>query len=152
MVTANEGGQMSEAARRRALEEAGLLHPHPERVSSRLFDGSRSFFLPLDKIQVKYEMLRAHAVEGVAVTEAAEAHGYSRAAFYLVAQAFAERGMVGLLDERRGRRGPLKLTAEIAGFLQGADPALSGAELAAEVERRFGVHLHRRTVERARRR
>ncbi|HZD04835.1 MAG TPA: helix-turn-helix domain-containing protein [Longimicrobiales bacterium] len=143
---------MSEAARRRALEEAGLLHPNPERVSSRLFDGSRSFFLPLDKIQVKYEMLRAHAVEGVAVTEAAEAHGYSRAAFYLVAQAFAERGMVGLLDERRGRRGPLKLTAEIAGFLQGADPALSGAELAAEVERRFGVHLHRRTVERARRR
>lgn len=71
---------------------------------------------------------------------------------YLVAQAFAERGMLGLLDERRGRRGPLKLTAEIAAFLQGADPALSDADLAAEVERRFGVRLHRRTVERARRR
>lgn len=143
---------MSEAARRRALEEAGLVHPNPGRVSSPLFDGSLPFFLPLDKVQVKYEMLRAHAVERAAVTEAAEAHGYSRAAFYLVAQAFADQGMLGLLDERRGRRGPLKLTAQIAGFLQGADPALSGAELAAEVERRFGVHLHRRTVERARRR
>ena len=43
------------------------------------------------------------------MTAAAAAHGYSRAAFYLVAAAFAEAGMAGLLDERRGRRGPVKL-------------------------------------------
>ena len=36
--------------------------------------------------------------------------------------------------------------------LTAADPTASGAVLAAEVERRFGVRLHRRTVERARRR
>jgi hypothetical protein len=36
-------------------------------------------------------------------------------------------------------------------FLQAAPPARSGAELAAQVADRFGVVLHRRTVERARR-
>ena len=61
--------------------------------------------------------------------------------------------MVGLLDERRGRRGPVKLTPEIAAFLAEAlAGAPSGAELAAAVADRFGVELHRRTVERARRR
>ena len=52
----------------------------------------------------------------------------------------------------RGRRGPVKLTAEIVEFLQAAPPDRSGAELAAQVADRFGVVLHRRTVERARRR
>jgi transposase len=78
-------------------------------------------------------------------------HGYSRAAFYLVAAAFDEQGMAGLLDERRGRKGPVKLTPEILAWLAAAEPDRSGADLAGEVESRFGVRLHRRTIERARR-
>jgi transposase len=105
----------------------------------------------LDKVQVKYEMLRAHVVDGVSATTAAAQHGYSRAAFYLIVTAFDEAGMRGLLDERRGRRGPLKLTPEVMEFVASADPTLSGAQLALELERRFGVRLHRRTIERARR-
>lgn len=140
---------MSEVTRRRALEAAGLIHPYPEGVTAPLF-ASGGFFLPLDKVQVKYEMLRAHLLQGVSATEAARTHGYSRAAFYLVAADFAGAGMLGLLDERRGRRGPLKLTAEISEFLKASPPDLSGAALAQEVARRFGVTLHRRTVERAR--
>ena len=143
---------VSEATRRRSLEVAGLLHPDPASVTSPLFDGSRPFFLAADKVQVKYEMLRAHIVDGLAATRAAQIHGYSRASFYLVTTAFSERGMVGLLDERRGRRGPVKLTPEIVGFLQAADPAVSSSEFAEQVERRFGVRLHRRTIERTRRR
>jgi len=139
-------------ARRQALQAAGLLHPHPAQVTAALFDGSRPFFLAEDKVQVKYEMLRAHLVDGVSVRAAAAEHGYSRAAFYLVAAAFSERGMLGLLDERRGRRGPLKLTPQIAAFLAAADPGLSGAALAERIAARFGVVLHRRTVERARQR
>ena len=111
----------------------------------------RAFFLALDKVQVKYEMLRTHVIDGLSATAAAEQHGYSRAAFYLITAAFDEAGMRGLLDEPRGRRGPLKLTPEVIEFVASADPTLSGAQLALEVEARFGVSLHRRTVERARR-
>lgn len=136
--------------RRRSLESAGLLHRDPERVAAPLFRGPGTFFLPEDKVQVKYEMLRAHAVEGLSASAAARTHGYSRAAYYLVEAAFQAAGVPGLLDEQRGRKGPVKLTSEILAFLhsEGGRPA---AALAAEVEARFGVRLHRRTVERARR-
>ena len=126
-------------ARHQALSAAGLVHPRPDLVRAPLFEGNRPFFLAEDKVQVKYEMLRAHVVDGVRVTEAAEQHGYSRAAFYLAEAAFAARGMVGLLDERRGRRGPVKLTPEIMSFLAATNRELSGAVLVEEVRRRLGL-------------
>jgi transposase len=94
-------------------------------------------------------MLRAHLAGHVPVTAAAAAHGYSRAAYYLVAAGFEQAGMAGLPDERRGRKGPVKLRPEITEFIRSAPPA-SGAALAAQVAERFGVVLHRRTIERAR--
>ncbi|MGH9082761.1 MAG: helix-turn-helix domain-containing protein [Acidimicrobiales bacterium] len=142
---------MSLESRREALEAAGLVHPRPEAVTAELFGSGGGFFFALDKVQVKYEMLRGVLVEGETVVAAAATHGYSRAELYLVQAAFAERGMAGLLDGRRGRKGPTKLTEEITEFLADAPAGRSGAELAAEVEARFGVRLHRRTVERARR-
>jgi transposase len=142
---------MSTATRCRILEQTGLVHPNPQAVSAPLFDGHEPFFLGADKIQVKYEMLRAHLLDGLSATTVAAQHGYSRAAFYLITDAFAEAGMRGLLDERRGRRGPVKLTPEVMKFVSSADPALSGAQLAVEIEHRFGLSLHRRTLERARR-
>src|SRR5712691_12568508 len=138
---------VSEAGRLAALERAGLVHPRAGAVTAPLF-GSGGFFLAADKVQAKYEMLRAHLAAGDPVTRAAAAHGYSRAAFYLVAAAFEQAGMAGLLDERRGRRGPVKLRGEIAEFIRSA-PDASGAALAAQVADRFGVVLHRRTIERA---
>src|SRR6266550_1205907 len=101
---------MSEASRLAALEQAGLVHPRADAVTAPLFS-SGGFFLPADKVQVKYEMLRAHLAGHVPVTAAAAAHGYSRAAFYLVAAGFEQAGMAGLLDERRGRRGLAGLIA-----------------------------------------
>ena len=94
-------------------------------------------------------MLRAHLVDGLPVTEAAYSHGYSRAAFYLVSASFEQLGMAGLLDERRGRRGPVKLAPEIVEFIR-TEASGSGAQIAEQVADRFGVRLHRRTVERAR--
>ena len=140
---------MSEATRLRSLNGAGLLHSSPESVVAPLFTTGAGFFLAEDKVQVKYEMLRAHLVEGLPVTEAAAAHGYSRAAFYLVSASFEELGMVGLLDERRGRRGPVKLTPEVVEFIRTAASG-SGSQIAEQVAVRFGVRLHRRTVERVR--
>ena len=139
---------MSDTTRLRALTEAGLLHPNPDAVLATLFAGGSGFFLPSDKVQVKYEMLRARLVDGLPVAEVAATHGYSRAAYYLVAAAFDESGMAGLIDERRGRRGPIKLRPEIVDFIR-ADTG-SGAQIAEQVADRFGVRLHRRTVERVR--
>jgi transposase len=140
---------VSETTRMRALGESGLLHPNPEAVHAPLFTTGAGFFLAADKVQVKYEMLRSHLVEGRPVTEAAAVHGYSRAAFYLVSASFEQLGLAGLLDERRGRRGPVKLAPEIVEFIR-ADASGSGAQVAEQVADRFGVRLHRRTVERAR--
>jgi transposase len=126
-----------------------LVHPRPESVVAQLFVSGGPFFFALDKVQVKYEMLRAHLADGVSVVSAASDHGYSRAAFYLVAEAFEEEGMQGLVDEKRGRRGPLKVTPEINDYVRSAQH-LSGAELSLEVAERFGVVLHRRTLERLR--
>jgi transposase len=139
---------VSDTTRLRVLTEAGLLHPHPDGVLAPLFTGGSGFFLPADKVQVKYEMLRARLVDGLPVSEAAAAHGYSRAAFYLVTTAFEQSGMAGLLDERRGRRGPIKLLPDIVDFIRAEDG--SGAQIAEQVADRFGVLLHRRTVERVR--
>jgi transposase len=141
---------MTAEARRQALESTGLMHPNPGAVTAALFDGGDRFFLPADKVQVKYEMLRAHVVDGVSVTAAAASHGYSRAAFYLVAAAFDESGMAGLLNERRGRKGPLKLSPEIVAFIAESGPGVSGADMAEAIVARFGVSLHRRTIERVR--
>jgi transposase len=143
---------MSQHARLGALESQGLVHPRADSVTAALFVGGDPFFLAADKLQVKYEMLRAHVVDGESVSAVAAAHGYSRASFYAVSAAFEEAGMIGLIDGRPGRQGPLKLTAQIDTFIAAASPALSGAEIARQVESRFGVSLHRRTVERARRR
>src|SRR5690349_6534153 len=57
---------MSQASRWRALEAEGLLHPRPDAVSATLF-AQGGFFLAADKVQVKYEMLRAHLLDGVSV-------------------------------------------------------------------------------------
>jgi transposase len=137
-------------ARKSALEATGLVHPRPEAVNAALFNGTSPFFLAEDKVQVKYEMLRAHVLDGVSAAAAAASHGYSRAAFYLVTASFDKAGMAGLVDERRGRQGPLKLSDEVVSFIVEAEPSMSGAAIAEAVARRFGVSLHRRTVERAR--
>lgn len=141
---------VSGASRLAALTDAGLVHANAAAVAAPLFTAGGEFFLAADKVQVKYEMLRAHLVDGRPVTESAAAHGYSRAAFYLVLGSFSESGMSGLLDEARGRRGPVKLRPEIASFIR--ESAAGPAELVEQIADVYGVQLHRRTIERARQR
>jgi len=142
---------MSNDSRRQALEVAGLAHPRPEAVTSPLFRSGDPFFFNLDKVQVKYEMLRARALDGWSVTQTAAAHGYSRAEFYLVSASFEEVGMTGLLEKPRGRKGPTKLTADVLRFLDELGPC-TAAEAAAALEAALGVSLHPRSVQRARQR
>ncbi len=136
--------------KREFLEAAGALHRHPERVWAELFERHR-FFDPLDKVQVKYEMLRAHAVEGETVVDAAEAFGYSRQTFYTARDDFEACGLLGLAEGKRGRRGPVKLTAEAIEWVEALAaqrPDLSGRELAERLAEEWGIVVHRRTIER----
>jgi len=135
--------------KRQALEKAGLLNTRADRVSSPLFE-QLGFFDADDRLQVKYEMLRSHEVDRVPVSRAAEQFGYTRQAYYQVCQAFGDEGMAGLLEKKRGRKGPLRCTPEVVGFLLGEKqrhPDLTGAELAGRLLEERGVEVHRRTVE-----
>lgn len=137
------------ADKRQALQRVRALNPQAQKVASPLFQ-RLDFFDPHDKLQVKYEMLRVHEVEGVSVSRAAAQFGYTRQAFYQVQRAFQEGGLAGLLDRKRGRKGPVKCTAEVVAFLvreKQSEPDLSGRELAERLRQHKGVEVHRRTVE-----
>lgn len=137
--------------KRRALQREGTLHPARTRVRARLFWAHPAFFDPHDELQVKYEMLRAHFVDGPPVRQVAAEFGYSRQTFYVLRARFARRGVAGLRDGRPGRTGPIKCTPEVVAFLRAcreAEPTLSIPALIERLGRERGVDLHRRTVER----
>ena len=142
---------MSQPDRKRDfLEAAGALNGAPERVRAPLFERHR-FFDPLDKAQVKYEMLRAHAVDGETVKAVSDAFGYSRQTFYTALDTFEALGVIGLTDGKRGRRSRLKLTEEDVGWIERLaheDPELSGRLIAERLLDERGVNVHRRTIER----
>jgi len=136
--------------KRQFLEEVGALHLHPERVRAEIFQRHR-FFDPLDKVQVKYEMLRAHEVDGLSVVASAEDFGFSRETYYAVLAGFQAWGVPGLVDGKSGRPGPLKLTDDVVEWvhdLHRRRPELCGREIAEQMVEEIGVEVHRRTIER----
>ncbi len=108
-------------AKRKTLLASGTLNPHPEAVRSELFH--TDFFDPYDFAQVKYEMLRAHSVDEDAVAEVCRQFGLSRESFYQIQQAFQELG-----------------------FQKKENPAIDPGHLAALIQERYGIAIHRTTV------
>jgi transposase len=134
-----------------ALRQARCLNPHPEQVTDQAFL-SEEFFDARDMVQVKYEMVRAVTVEGVSITDAAAAFGYSRPSYYQAAAALAESGLEGLVPAKPGPRGGHKLTEQILTWAQeqmAADPSLKAARLVEPIAEEFGVRVHPRSIERA---
>ena len=132
----------------------GALHPRPERVRDPLF-GAHEFFDPRDLVQVKYEMLRRVDVEGHPVVRTAEAFGVSRPTFYQTQAAFQAEGLAGLVPRKRGPHGAHKVTDAVLAFVAAQrteDPALTVRALLERIHDRFGVDVHRRSLERAVRR
>jgi transposase len=134
-----------------ALRAARALHPCPDAVRDETFLG-HEFFDRRDRVQVKYEMLRRHRVEGKPVTEVAAAFGVSRQAFYTAGSAFRAEGIPGLLPRQRGPRRAHKCTDEVLDFVEQwreSQPPGSGDSVTAAIRRRFGVSLHPRSIDRA---
>ena len=135
----------------RELAGSRTLNPRPEAVVDPTFRSSE-FFDARDLVQVKYEMVRRVEAEGSSVSAAAGAFGFSRQSYYTAAQALADEGLAGLVPAKPGPRRAHKLTDEVLEHLEGLrerDPGVGAAELAAAVAERFGVTVHRRSVERA---
>ena len=138
--------------KRRFLADAGAWNDRARFVESPQFAQS-DFFDPRDKVQVKYEMLRAHSVDGEAVSVVSRRFGYSRESFYTSLAALRAEGVAGLADAPRGPKGPRKLTPRVQAFIRRAlarTPDISSQALADRIEAELGVAVHRRSIERFR--
>lgn len=136
----------------KALQECGTLNTHP--VMDALFQ-DHDFFDSRDLVQVKYEMLRKVHKEKNSIRQAAAAFGFSRPSFYKTLADFEREGIAGLLPRKRGPRKGHKLTAEVLEFIDKictAEKPMSIPTLLQEVAKRFGIKVHRRSLERARQR
>ena len=135
-----------------ALRRHHAQHAHPDAVRDPAFTSGNPFFDPHDLVQVRYEMLRRVREEGRSVTGTAVAFGVSRPAFYAASASFEQAGLPGLVPERPGPRRAHKLSGTVVDALAAslaADPSLNSAALARIAEERFGIVVHRRSVERA---
>ena len=134
-----------------ALRERGTLNPKPDAVVDDLFQQS-SFFDPRDLLQVKYEMLRRVLVDGLPIAPTAAAFGFSRPSFYQAQSVFKRGGLPELLPQKRGPRVAHKLGREVMDFVaevRAGDSSVSAAALAPLIKARFGIEIHRRSIERA---
>ena len=133
----------------KSLREQRALHPRPENVQDEVFR-SDDFFDRRDLVQVRYEMLRRHRIDGKAVSDVAHSFGVSRQAFYVTDANFRSRGLPGLLPRQRGPRRAHKCTDEILDFVEQWRQTTEGKDSVVEtVRRRFGVTLNPRSIERA---
>jgi len=138
-------------AKLRFLKSRNALHRHPQHVYDPLFVDSE-FFDSHDLVQVRYEMLRRHRIDGQPVAQVARAFGVSRQLFYLLDEAFQAQGLQGLLPRKRGPKQARKCSRPIVQFLveqRAMESPMPWIALAKEVLHRFGVPLHVRSLQRA---
>ena len=132
------------------LKKAGLFNSDQERVKDPLFLEHTNFFDPCDNLQIRYEMLRSHLIESDSVVGVCRRFGLSRQSFYTLEEKFKQEGSAGLLPKKPGPRAPSKLTAEVLEFvLQSlqADEKIATVEIKSQIQQKFGISLHRRTIE-----
>ena len=133
------------------LKRTRTLNSRPGAVSDTLFK-ENSFFDPKDLLQVRYEMLRRHSVEGASIVDVATRFGVSRPTVYQAQAAFEQAGLIGLLPKRRGPKAGHKLSAEVVEYLRtlrAAEPSLTTVACVQAVQGKFGITVHRRSLERA---
>ena len=136
--------------KRKSLKDAGLLHPTPDRVRDSLFKDHPEFFDPQDLLQVRYEMLRAHKVDGENIVAISERYGVSRQTFYNLWEKFSKVGSAALLSGKPGPKGASKLTLEVVSFVKKQllrEAELSGSEVASRIQAKFRFKVHKRTIE-----
>ncbi len=133
------------------LKRTGTLNPQPDAVSDTLFQ-ENPFFDSRDLLQVRYEMLRRHSLEGASIVEVASRFGVSRPTVYQAQAAFQQAGLSGLLPKQRGPKEGHKLSPEVIEYvrtLRAGEPGLTTVTCVQAVQQKFGIAVHRRSLERA---
>jgi transposase len=133
------------------LTRTGTLNTHAAAVSDTLFK-ENPFFDPKDLLQVRYEMLRRHSIDGQSIVEVANNFGVSRPTVYQAQLAFEKAGLSGLLPKRRGPKEGHKLSDEVIDYvrsLRAADASLTIVDCIQAVQAKFSIKVHRRSLERA---
>ena len=138
-------------AKTQALRQSQTLNPRAQQVRDPLFL-EQEFFDPRDLAQVKYEMLRRAHKEDTPISQAAAAFGLSRPSFYKAQQDFTAAGLAGLIARKRGPKQRHKLNREVMAFVsqtQEREPSLQAGALVQRIQQKFGLSVHRRSLERA---
>lgn len=144
-------GRKGNTAKRRALDQNATLNKNADKVADPKFKNI-AFFDPDDLLQVKYEMLRSAQKDGTGVIRASKTYGFSRITFYKVSKAFKESGLVGLIPQKKGPRRAHKLTGEVMEFVKELirqKPGMRSSGIRQEINDRFDLTVHKRSIERA---
>jgi len=143
--------QRHHPSKREALARHSALNHQPQAVQDSLFR-TTPFFDPEDLVQVRYEMLRRHQVDKMPISEVVGLFGVTRPTFYKAQKALAEHGLAGLIPQQRGPKTRHKLSAEVLAYvahLQQERPDITLAQCVDAIGTRFGILVHRRSLERA---
>ena len=131
-----------------SLKENGCFNNNHSNVTANIF-GLGPFFDKRDIVQVKYEMIRAASNSEGSITEIADAHGFSRKSFYQTSKAFEAGGLCALVPQKKGPKGPSKLSPEVLAFINAFSEGRKNAkasEISAALEAEKGVKVHPRTI------
>ena len=136
-----------------ALRAERSLNPRPEAVSDEQFAASE-FLDARDLVQVKYEMVRRARVDGEPVSARGGRSSGSRARRSMRRRPrWMRAGWPGWCRRGRVRGGAHKLTDEVrrvrARAARGGSGAVARLDLVELIAERFGVRVHRRSIERA---
>jgi transposase len=134
-----------------ALQKQGCLNRRPEQVTSARFQQS-DFFDPRDLLQVKYEMLRQALVERQPIVQVARQFGFSRPSFYQALANFKQNGLLGLIGNKPGPRRAHKLSEAVVKFIEAQkaqEQALTLDKLVQRIKDKFGLVVHKRSIQRA---
>jgi len=98
-----------------------------------------------------FPRVRRHLVEDESITATAQLFGVSLPTAYQAHAAFKAGGLAGLLPKRRGPKHGHKLTPDVLSHIEQRRrerPNLRTSDLLADLQRTFGLTIHRRSLER----
>ena len=132
------------------LIKCRCLNRHPETVRCELFKNN-SFFDSRDLLQVKYEMIRQVHIEKCPIHSVANQFGFSRPSIYKALTDFNNFGLLGLARDKPGPRHPYKINEAVLQFIKvqkREKPDLKLHELVQQIKKKFGIAVHRRSIQR----